>query len=53
MSTLEIHAQRARKIWLPAGLAPVISALLVAADVFAEAQHQAHEAHRRCPFAVE
>jgi hypothetical protein len=49
MTTLPIRAP----IVLPlAGLARVISYFDIALDVFAEAQQQAAEAHRRFPFAA-
>lgn len=53
MSTLEMRAPQAAGALPPAGFARFFSAVMVAVEVFAEAQRLAHQAQRRYPFAVE
>ena len=51
MSTLTIHAPHAPKIWTPLrGFAKVIAAIVMVAEVYAEAQQQSYEAKQRYPF---
>jgi hypothetical protein len=51
MSTSEIRAPHAPRTWsLRNGFARLASVVLMAIDVFTEAQRQAQEAQRRYPF---